>query len=479
MAVLVLVWSPRSSAQTTGLPAAAAVSLPDSAPGERAYAATMFAPARANLLGNLWGLRPDLDTLGLIIGAVDTSEILGNATGGLHRGAAYDDAIQLNAVLDLGKAFGWEGGSFNVSAYLLNGRNLSADNLDTLQTASGIEAQRAARLWELWLQQTLLGGKLSIRIGQQSLDQEFIVSAGSAVFINTAMGWPLVPSADLYAGGPAYPLSSLGVRIQVQATSGLSILAGLFDDNPAGGKNFADDLQVRGAAQSGTSFSFNTGVLGIAEVQYSATPFNAAPANAVPSTGSSLRGVYKIGGWLDTGDFRDQRYDTPGLPLADPANPQTPRRHATNWSLYVVADQAVWQPDPAGARAVGLFVRVMAAPADRNLASFSINGGATLKQPLPGRDNDVLGVGFGIATISNRAAGFAADAASFEHTIAPQRSSESFIEITYQVQFAAWLTLQPDIQYVIRPAGGIINPQAPDKRIADEAVFGVRSTIVF
>jgi porin len=39
--------------------------------------------------------------------------------------------------------------------------------------------------------------------------------------------------------------------------------------------------------------------------------------------------------------------------------------------------------------------------------------------------------------------------------------------------------LQPDIQYVIRPAGGIINPQAPDKRIADEAVFGVRSTIVF
>ena len=48
---------------------------------------------------------------------------------------------------------------------------------------------------------------------------------------------------------------------------GLTILAGVFDDNPPGGP-FDDDSQVRGAAQSGTKFNLRTGALFIAEVQY-------------------------------------------------------------------------------------------------------------------------------------------------------------------------------------------------------------------
>ena len=48
-----------------------------------------------------------------------------------------------------------------------------------------------------------------MRLGEQSLDQEFMVSQGSGLFINTMMGWPMVPSADLYAGGPAYHYSCI------------------------------------------------------------------------------------------------------------------------------------------------------------------------------------------------------------------------------------------------------------------------------
>ena len=85
--------------------------------------------------------------------------------------------------LDTKRAFGWYGGTFNVSALQIHGSNLSADNLLTLQTASGIEADRSTRLWELWYQQKFLEeDRLDIKIGQQSLDQEFMVSQNAQLF---------------------------------------------------------------------------------------------------------------------------------------------------------------------------------------------------------------------------------------------------------------------------------------------------------
>ena len=44
-----------------------------------------------------------------------------------------------------------------------------------------------------------------MKIGQQSLDQEFMVSQNALLFVNTMFGWPMVPSADLPAGGRRIP----------------------------------------------------------------------------------------------------------------------------------------------------------------------------------------------------------------------------------------------------------------------------------
>ena len=280
------------------------------APFEPGFTTGLFSSSRSNLLGDIYGVRPLLNEYGVSLGLQETSEVFGNVTGGVHRGAAYDGLTQMSLGIDLGKAIGLEGGIFNVSAFQIHGRNLSADNLYTLQTASGIEAQRATRLWELWYQQSLLGGKADIKIGQQSLDQEFYGSAYSGLFINTMMGWPLIPSVDLYAGGPAYPLSSLGVRLRVQPIDNLTVLAGVFDDNPPGGP-FFDDSQVRGASQSGTKFNTNTGALVFGEVQYAIN----TPVTGQMDTGTSkpgLPGIYKLGFWYDTGKFFDQRIGTDG-----------------------------------------------------------------------------------------------------------------------------------------------------------------------
>src|SRR5271156_4925051 len=131
------------------------------------------------LLGDMWGLRPALSKYGISLTFLETSEVLGNATGGVREGAAYDGLTQMDLQFDTQRAFGLHGGLFNVSGLQIHGRNLSADNLATLQTSSGIEADRATRLWELWYQQKMFDDKVDVKIGQQSLDQEFMTSQNS------------------------------------------------------------------------------------------------------------------------------------------------------------------------------------------------------------------------------------------------------------------------------------------------------------
>ena len=366
---------------------------------------------RSTLLGDIGGIRTFLGNYGITIGLQETSEVLGNVTGGTHTGFAYDGLTLMNIGVDTQKAFGLEGGIFNVSALQIHGRNLSTDNLQSLQTASGIEAERTTRLWELWYQQSFLDGRFDVKIGQQSIDQEFLGSAGSSLFLNTVMGWPILPSADLYAGGPAYPLSSLGIRLRASAIGPFTLLAGVFDDNPPGGL-FNDDGQRRGAERTGTRFNLGTGALFIAELQYALNqPANSA--TEADSTTSGLAGTYKLGAWYDTASFPDKRFDATGVSLVSPLSTGDPAMRRPNYSLYGVVDQAIWRPDPAGPRTIGVFARIMGAPGDRNLISLGINAGITMKAPLPDRDNDTFGIGWGIAKVGGNVTGLDRDANTF------------------------------------------------------------------
>jgi porin len=252
----------------------------------------------------------------------------------------------------------------------------------------------------------------------------------------------------------------------------LTVLAGVFNDNPPGG-SFADDSQVRGSEQAGTRFNLQTGALLFGEVQYAALG-----ELDHGDTRRGLPGVYKLGGWYDTGKFPDQRIDTTGLSLADPNSSGIPRSRKSNYSVYGVFDQMIWRPDPDEAQAIGIFARLMGSPGDRNLVSFSVNGGIELKAPFKDRDDDTVGLGFGVAKVSPSAIKYDQDVNSFG-TPNPVRSSETFVELTYQYAVAPWWQVQPDFQYVWTPGGGIANPLVPAKRIGNEAIFGVRTSIVF
>lgn len=450
--------------------------------GQGGFSGYLSSLERSNyLFGDMFGLRTALSKVGISLAIQETSEIFGNVSGGVQQGATYDGLTQGILQLDTQRAFGWYGGLFNVSALQYHGTSLSAQNLMSLQTASGIGADNATRLWELWYDQKMLPeDRLSVRIGQQSLDQEFIVNPNGAYFINTMFGWPMVPSADLPGGGPAYPLSALGVRLRYRPVNSVNILAGVFNGSPVA--NNAGDPQKMNP--SGTSFPLNGGVMAILELQY---VYPSLGSMVEPGSGAPLGHTYKIGVWYDSEQFADQRFDNTGLSLADPGSTGMPAVHKGDYSIYAVADQMIWREGKYPNRSVSIFGRAMYTPqGDRNLIDFSMNAGVVYHDPLPNRPDDTLALGMGYAHVSAQASALDADTSYFAqqgspgvYVYSPIRNSETYLELTYQWQVRPWWQIQPDFQYVFSPGGGIVNPNNASQRIWDEAVVGVRTNILF
>ncbi|WP_242468142.1 carbohydrate porin [Burkholderia plantarii] len=423
---------------------------------------------RATLFGDFGGIRPWLADHGVDLGLQESSEYFRNFTGGTRRGGEYGGTTQLTIGVDTRKAFGLPGGTFNVSGLQIHGRSLSMHDLGLMQNAGGLEADAGTRLWELWYKQSLFDDAFDVKIGQQSLDQEFMVSDTGAVFVNAAFGWPGLPSVDMPAGGPAYPLSSLGVRFRLAPSPHWTFLAGAFDDNPAG----PGDGDPQRLNAHGTTFNLHGGTLLIGEAQYALNPDDAA--GKAPA---GLPGTYKVGFWYDTGRFDDLRDGADGVPLSDPTSGGTARPHHGNYGLYAIADQTVWR-ETGGPRALSVFAEVMGAPDDRNLVGIGVNAGLALKAPFAGRDDDVAGIAVGYSQIGSHARALDRDTAATTLGY-PRRSAETVVEATYQYQAAPWWQLQGDLQYVFRPSGGIPDPLDPGRRIGNEVIAGVKTVLQF
>lgn len=412
---------------------------------------------RDTLLGDLGGARATLEDIGIELKVQETSEVLGNITGGVHRGAIYEGATLATLSVDTEKFLGFGGGTFNISGFQLHGKGLSASDLDNLNVVSGIEAKPSTRLFEFWYEQSIFNGGVSVRIGQQAADQEFAVSQYGGLFVNSGFGWATLTAVDLPSGGPAYPLATPGVRIKVQPTDELALLVGLYNGDP-------DDNG------SGTSFRVDKGAFLIGEVQYSVNS---------SGTDTGLPGTYKVGAWYNSNSFADQRFSTDGLSLANPASNDVPLLHRGDWGIYALVDQMIYRVPGTKDQGLGLFGRIMAAPSDRNQIGFYVNAGASYKGVIPGRPDDTAGIGVIYSRISNTARNFDADTVAASGSPRPIRDAETVLEVTYQAQVAPWWTLQPDFQYVFSPGAGIPDPSRPSKPIGDAAVLGLRATITF
>ncbi len=420
---------------------------------------------RSNLLGDIGGLRPIFARLGVSFGLSETTEVLGNPTGGAKRGAIVEGLTQVSVGIDLAKALGLHGGLFNVSALQIHGRGLSFENLENLNVVSSIEADPSTRLNEIWFQQSFFDDKFDVKIGQQSADLEFITSEYEDLFINSGFGWPTLPAVDLPSGGPAYPLPTPGVRLRAKPNDRIVVLAGLFDGSPAGlrpGDPQAND-------PSGTNFDVSSGYLLIGEAQYLVN--REKDAKGLPAT-------YKVGGWYNSNRVMDPFLTNGAIVPAEGPFAMTGQPHHGDWSAYGTLDQLVYRPKASEDGGLGITARAMGAPGDRNLVDLFLQGGLTFKGAFD-RSGDTMGLGVERARVSSRARAGDLATSKVLGTFYPARSGETVVEATYQAQLAPWWQVQPDVQYVLSPGGGVPDPYRPGHRIGNAVVVGARSVVTF
>jgi len=421
---------------------------------------------RDTLTGDWDGLRTSLENAGVKFSLQEQSELWGNMAGGRRRGVAYDGLTTATLTLDLEKLAGWTGATFFASGYQIHGRGPSGSLVGSQQLVSSVEATPDTKLYQLWIEQKLLNGRLTVRLGQEGADTQMMISRYGALFFNSGFGFPSLAAADLPSGGPNYPLATPFVRAQLQATDKITLVGAVFNGDPAPAGT--GEPQRRDAG--GTAFRLNGHALAFTELWYSTNQGDGE---------TGLPATYKLGAWYASGHFADQLYDTSGLSLANPGSSGVPREHSSDFAVYGIVDQMIWRKPGSKQSGIGVFLQVMGAPDQDNLSNLYVEAGLNWMAPFAGRDNDVFGVGVSYLGISPAARRYSSELVAFTGTGRPYASNETVFEATYQYQVTPWWTLQPDLQFVVNPGAGIPSSLGATPPKKNAIVGGVRATIVF
>lgn len=405
--------------------------------------------------------RKALHESGLSYALVYTNAVLGNLSGGLQRTAIYEGKLEASLSMDFEKLARLEGWSGYVNLFQLHHtRGMRDDVFNAVVTVSNIEAVPATRLQEYWLERKFSGDRFSIRFGQLAADSEFFISNYSVSLVTS--DWPAITTANLPAGGPAYPLATPGIRFRFDPNPQWSALFAIFDGDPG------DQATIN---RTGTRFAVKDPPLALAELQYRYNQDKDA---------SGLAGILRAGGWYYFGNFNDQRFDTQGFSLANPLSNGLPRQLRGTSGIYGIVDQQLYRPKGGGADSgIGFFSRVSISPSDRSVIDFYLDGGLIFSGLHRARPDDKISAGFIYAKYSGRIAELDRDLIQFSGMARPLRDYELIAEVNYLFLVRQGWAVQPLFQYLVHPGGNIPNPANPSQPIRGGAIIGVRSTMAY
>ena len=405
--------------------------------------------------GDPGGVRKRLAEHGITYNLIYTNDVLSNVEGGLRQGTIDQGKLEAQITVDLEKLAGWKGLTFYANGFQIhNTGRMRRDYVGGMNTIAAIEAVPTTRLSELWFEQKVLGDKATLRIGQLAADSEFFYSDASQTFLQS--DWPTITAVNLPSGAPAYPLSTPGIRLKLDPNQNISVLLAMFNGDPAGPGPGDEQLRNR----YGLNFRVTDPPLFMGEVQLK---------NNREKDAKGLATTLKLGGWVHTGTFNDQRFGIDGLSLADPASSGIPLKHRGNAGVYGVIDQQLYRPQGAAADGgITVFGLGSVTSSDRNLVDVFLSGGIVFAGMVPGRPDDKFGASVVYARFSDNARGFDADQIAFTGLPLRARDFEANLELTYVAQIIPGWTVQPDFQYVWHPTGGA-------QPLRDAKVVGVRS----
>ncbi len=411
-------------------------------------------PAAEHLFGDWQGVRPRLAERGLEFSVEYFSEVLGNVSGGLKRGAIYDGLLKVAVDLDLEKLMSAPGTQFHVSGLYPHGRSLSEHYVGDLFTLGNLDAPDEPRLFEFWLEQPLGQDAVTLRLGAMAADEEFAFTEQGGIFLNSAFGWPVFVSAN--APAPAYPQAALGIRLKWQASETSYLQAAVYDGDP-------NPMDVAGnpTNPNGLDFALDEGALVMVEGGFSWRQ----------DSDTALPGNAKLGVWYHTGDFDHLRRDDSGLSLGDLASSGAAESLHGNWGVYLAAEQTLWREREHPDQVLGVFTRLGGALSDRSPMPFCAEIGVTRTGLIPGRDGDTCGIAAAYGRLSDELRQLAQDTDTANGTETVRPDYEVAIEAAYTLMVRPGWALQPCVQYIVHPGGSAETDNA--------LVLGLRSCFDF
>lgn len=363
---------------------------------------------------------------GYEIDAVYTADVWRNVKGGLRTGDAYLDNIDLTLGIDGERAWGIRGVTAYAHVLYNNDASFSERYVGDAMTVSNIDAPEAVRLYEAWIEWASAGIRpVSLRAGLYDLNSEFDMSDSRSLFIHSTHGVGHELAQTGVNGPSIFPVTSLGLRAAWTPADNWRILAVVLDGVP-GDPNRTTGTHIH--------LSSDEGALGVAEVQW---------------FGERIT-KFSLGHWCYSAEFADVR--------ATEANPLPDRDD--NIGTYAALEIALGDIRVPGGPDTLAFVRYGVANAKINEFANFASVGVRHRGIIASRPDDEWGLAFSRAEVSGASRNAAASAG------APREGYEAAIELTYRAAINDWLTVQPDVQYIVHP--GV------DPSLADSLVFGMR-----
>ena len=350
-----------------------------------------------------------------IIDVTYTADLWRAASGGLKQGTRYLDNLDIVAEADMERLVGWKGALIHVYGLYNNGKSLNVLMGDA-QVASNIETGvKAVRLYEAWIDQKI-GDRVSVRAGLYDLNSEFDALDASGLFMGSAHGIGPDISQSGENGPSIFPSTSLAARIAVSPAQGWIVRAAILDGVPGNPAR---------PGHTAIKLGNGDGALLIGEVE--------AP---LP------KGKLLFGHWRYTQKISDL----------------TGMAKRGNDGFYVRGEAKLTSESDHPDQGVSGFFRLGLADGRINQFNRIASVGLNYTGPFAGRNNDQFGLAIATAATSQ----------SYRQSVLSTRS-ETAIELTYRAPLTNWLTVQPNIQYVINPG---TNPA-----VRNALAFGLRTEL--
>lgn len=329
------------------------------------------------------------------LGATYVTDVLSVVDGGIRRGTAWLGRGDLTASVD-GRVFGIDGAEFFVDVMGVNPPDFSGHDVGDAQTVSNVQADSAIRPYEAWLS-VPLGRSFTIKAGLIDLNTEFAQQDVGRAFLNSSFGIGPDFSQTGVNGPSIFPATTTAALFRYEDEKWVARV-GVFD-------------AVAGSLSNPRRTVFRIpgerGALLIGEVE-----------RKLPG-----EGAIQLGMWHYT-----TRFD-----LIDPVA----GGKATSQGGYALLGSTLARRDKG---ALLGWLRIGVASDRTNPIGLYLGGGAAWRTV---RHEIGLAVAHAQLGTPGRRARLAAEGGTDR--------AETTIELTYARPVTSWLTVQPDLQYVINP----------------------------